>query len=119
MRERSPRRCSSRPKIWERSWAARISILRPCVVLSRPVGYTHRMHQTLGRRLLAMVLAVWFTAYAVEPAALVGCPMHGGTAMAEAGHGMAGSSARHSGTGHEAHRAHAAGTANREHGSSR
>jgi hypothetical protein len=47
------------------------------------------MHVTGWRRLFSALLGFWFTAYAAEPAALVACPMHGGTSVvaAPAAHG--------------------------------
>jgi hypothetical protein len=39
------------------------------------------MHVIGWRRLLSALLGLWFTAYAAEPAALVACPMHGGSSV--------------------------------------
>jgi hypothetical protein len=61
------------------------------------------MHVIGWRRLLSALLGLWFTAYAAEPAALVACPMHGGSSVrAEASgeHGGAaapGQSSHHAG----------------------
>jgi hypothetical protein len=44
------------------------------------------MHAAAWRRLLAVLLAIWFPLYAVEPAALVACPMHGAPHAAAAEH---------------------------------
>jgi hypothetical protein len=44
------------------------------------------MHAAAWRRLLAVLLAIWFPLYAAEPAALVACPMHGASHTAAAEH---------------------------------
>ena len=42
------------------------------------------MHRAAWRRLLATLVALWFPLYAVEPAALLACPMHSAAAATQA-----------------------------------